>query len=374
MQLARAYTDNSRPMLRQFFGVLTVVNLKEILRRNNIRTTGNKAELIDRIITYMENNPSRKTIQVWELAWTENYDDYYFKQIHHKYKNAKNPIQRIKFKLDLQRMNQLMNSSLVENYIKLKRGFIRAKLIKQVEPNFSPKEGDIVVNTLESGYRNEGVYIIYTGEDSGPPAVFPLQGYPDDYGSIPYWLTPGTDFGYEYFARYLVDHNSYMPINFKSLRLIEHKIPELSETDIIEKHFFCRDIKIVSIFERITDGAVLKVNSSIVVSNPLQGGPAQDYQYYGGGSCGNSNYSNIKFRSGETTRWDYKYDNKYRKVIPNLNQYVIPQSIRSKLIQEINLIYDTIKNRIVYLEMYAANEASFDLASFNQGFEKVVLN
>ena len=118
----------------------------------------------------MENNPPRRrTIQLWELAWKEdNYDDY-FQQIHHKYKNAKNPIQRIKFKLDLQRMRQLKNSSLVENYIKLKRGFNRAKLIKQVKPNFNPKEGDIVVNTLESGYRNDGVYIVYTGEDSGPP-------------------------------------------------------------------------------------------------------------------------------------------------------------------------------------------------------------
>ena len=29
MELARAYTDNSRPMLRQYFGTLTVVNLKK---------------------------------------------------------------------------------------------------------------------------------------------------------------------------------------------------------------------------------------------------------------------------------------------------------------------------------------------------------
>lgn len=203
--------------------------------------------------------------------------------------------------------------------------------------------------------------------------MFPLQGYPDDYGSIPYWLTPGTDFGYEYFDRYLIDHNYYVPINFKSLRLIDHKIPELSKTDIIEKNFFCRDIQIVSIFERITDGAILKVKSSIVVSNLAQGGPAQDYRYSGGGSSGNVSYSNIKFRSGETTRWEYKYDNKYRQVMPNLSPYVIPKSIRSKLIQEINLIYDTIKNNIVYLEILAPNEASFHLSSFNQGFEKVVI-
>lgn len=74
------------------------------------------------------------------------------------------------------------------------------------------KLGDIIYITAEGSYRNEGTYVF---DGAG---LCPLDGYPDDYGTIPSWASrlPITYFSIpsKYYTRSygVIDHNEYAPI------------------------------------------------------------------------------------------------------------------------------------------------------------------
>ena len=187
------------------------------------------------------------------------------------------------------------------------------------------------------------MYIVYTGDGSGPPAVLRLQWFPDDYGTLPFWLQTKSDFGYGYFATYLIDHNCLAPVRFKSLTLVKQSIPDLS-SDITETHLFLKPLDVDTVFRRETDGARLTIYSTVYISDTSQGGPQSDCKIHA-------------------------YPNRQE-----IRPFTIPKTLGARIKRRVKalLLQLKAKESVYYLDVGTSNIASIDLCSINDGFDVIL--
>lgn len=215
---------------------------------------------------------------------------------------------------------------------------------------------DIVVNKNESGYRNEGVYIFKDGK------ICNLSYQPDDYGCLPDWVRLRKhDFGYSYFSEYMIDHNNYVP--FKPSEWIMGKT-YINKTNLTFQFYF-DNVSIITEFYRKDDGALIKLDISVMFSLIDIGGPTDHVTYVGGRSRDMDMQSRYKSSKEEFTlnyKLSFNNDGSYKRVLSNNKNFPKVTISEFEIINACTMVRKLLSNLkgTVYLNCIGPCKVSLD--------------
>lgn len=213
---------------------------------------------------------------------------------------------------------------------------------------------DVIMNTNEQGYRNNGIFIYKDG------GVYPLSKFPDDYGTLPEWVVVRKeDCGFSYFRDYLISHNTYVPIQTDKWEVCNSFV----DTSTLRPFKFAyTDIEIITGICRISDGATATISTSIRISVPWLGGPVANVKPKGSGSGSVSGqyYESFEYENGNQHKVKFSYGGEpsLRKLSEPLNTHALEVHIPTHIVEKAELmVHSMISNRFqkpetFYLEAY----------------------
>jgi hypothetical protein len=225
---------------------------------------------------------------------------------------------------------------------------------------------DVVVNTNENGYRNTGVYIY---KDNG---VYTLSDTPDDYGTLPDWVeVRKEDCGFSYFKDFLIDHNTYIPIQTDKWEVCNSFVNTITVRPF---KYAYTDIEITTGICRLSDSAMVTISTSIRISAPWLGGPVSNVKPTGSGSgtTPGEYFESYQYENGHQLKIPFKYSTEpnVRQLTEPLNTHALEVHIPTYIVEKAEFIVHSMLTRrfqqpeTLYLEAYASCSFEAETSDF----------